>query len=215
MPADKKLSSVVRCGHCSNSAPMEVVGSHSQPDQYREETVGLDGRTYYELLVCPVCDKVNLHSTYWADWMDPTEALPKVLYPQSEKMPSALPSQVMTAYQAALRVRSIDPNAYAVLLGRVLEKIGQDRNAQGDSLYRQFEDLANRGEIPRPLVEMAHSLRQLRNVGAHAGLGELTDDEIPFLDDLCRAVLEYVYSGPDLIQKAKERYEEIKRGGIR
>jgi len=103
----------------------------------------------------------------------------------------------------------MDPNAYGVLLGRVLDILCEDRRANGDTLYKKLEDLGNKGEIPKPLVEMAHSLRQLRNVGAHASLGELTGKEIPFLDNLCRAILEYVYEAPDLIQKAKQRLDEI------
>ena len=120
-----------------------------------------------------------------------------------------LPPKVMSSYQAAVKVRAIEPNAYGVLLGRVLEVLCEDRKANGDTLYKKLEDLGNRGEIPQPLVEMAQSLRQLRNVGAHASLGELTAKEIPFLDDLCRAILEYVYDAPDLILKAKQRLDEI------
>lgn len=135
------------------------------------------------------------------------------LYPHAEKQLTALPRNVMTAYQAAGKVRSIDPNAYAVLIGRVLEIVCKDRNAEGAALYEKLEDLVNKGEIPRRLVDMAHSLRQLRNVGAHASLGELTKEEIPFLDDLCRAVLEYVYSAPELVERARRRFEEITGGG--
>jgi Domain of unknown function (DUF4145) len=63
-------------------------------------------------------------------------------------------------------------------------------------LNKKLNDLAEKGEIPTKLVEVAHSLRKLRNFGAHASLGELTRDEIPILDDLCRAILEYVYNAP-------------------
>ena len=58
---------------------------------------------------------------------------------------------------------------------------------------------------------MAHNLRQLRNVGAHANLGDLTTNEIPFLDDLCLAILEYVYSAPLLLQSAENKLQEIKK----
>jgi len=54
-------------------------------------------------------------------------------------------------------------------------------------------------------------LGQLKsNIGAHASLGELSPTEIPFLDDLCRAILEYVYSGPQLIEAVRIRLIEIK-----
>jgi hypothetical protein len=211
---EKKFTPLLRCPHCNNSAPMEIVAEYSQvgPQFYEEANGFIDEGDIYELLICPACGEVTLRKYYYAIYMDPGDERPVVLYPHPEKVPTALPSTVMTAYQAANKVRSIDPNAYAVLLGRVLEIICQDRKAEGDTLYKKLEDLTKRGEIPQPLVEMAHGLRQLRNVGAHASLGELTSKEIPFLDDLCRAILEYVYSAPELIEKAKRRLDEIKGG---
>jgi hypothetical protein len=47
-------------------------------------------------------------------------------------------------------------------------------------------------------------LRKFRNVGAHPNLGELTLDEVPILDDFCRAILEYVYTAPHLAQIAQD-----------
>jgi hypothetical protein len=120
------------------------------------------------------------------------------LYPQTEKRVEGLPPEVAQAYEAARRVKTVDYNAYAVLLGRVLEKVCEDRQAQGESLSARLQDLAARGEIPKHLADMAHQIRLLRNVGAHANLGELTDEDVPILDDLIRAVLEYVYSAPVL-----------------
>jgi len=125
-------------------------------------------------------------------------------------MPQALPKQVRAAYEAALRIRGIDPNAFAVLLGRVLDHVCQDRGAGGKTLNERLNELAARGEIPQNLADMAHRLRDLRNVGAHADLGELTATEIPILDDLCRAILEYVYSAPELISRVERRLNELR-----
>jgi hypothetical protein len=197
---------------------MEIIAVHTSLTNLMEEYCAepvMEG-DIYQLLVCPACRGVSLGKYFYADYQSEEEVKSEVttiLYPTSVRTPSALPSKVMSAYQAATRVRGVDANAYAVLLGRVLEIVCDDRNAIGDTLYKKLEDLGNRGEIPRPLVEMAHSLRQLRNVGAHADLGELTVKEIPFLDDLCRAILEYVYSAPDLVESAKKRLSEISKGG--
>ena len=68
-----------------------------------------------------------------------------------------------------------------------------------------------RGEIPGPLAEMAHQLRFLRNIGAHATLGELTRGEAPILDDLCNAILEYVYTAPHRVEKVAKRIDELKK----
>jgi hypothetical protein len=121
-----------------------------------------------------------------------------------------LPSKVAKAYEAAGRVKPVDPNAFAVLLGRVLEHVCEDRGAIGETLNERLGDLAQKGEIPRKLADMAHGLRNLRNVGAHATLGELTESEIPILDDLCRAILEYVYSAPALVARVQERLDGLR-----
>jgi len=92
-----------------------------------------------------------------------------------------------------------------------LDIVCQDRNADGEDLNEKLEDLSNKGEIPSKLVAVTASLRKLRNVGAHADLGELTAKEAPLLDDLCRAILEYVYSAPYLVKKAEEKLQELKK----
>ncbi|MCI0563315.1 MAG: DUF4145 domain-containing protein, partial [Nitrososphaera sp.] len=115
------------------------------------------------------------------------------------------------AYDAALKVRNIDSNAFAVLLGRVLDLVCLDKQATGNSLFERLNFLAARGDIPQQLADIAHQLRQLRNIGAHADLGELTSAEVPVLDGLCRAILEYVYKAPQLLQVAEQRLQQLKQ----
>jgi hypothetical protein len=69
--------------------------------------------------------------------------------------------------------------------------------------------LSERGEIPSKLVDVADKLRALRNVGAHAGLGELTPDDIPIVEDLCRAILDYIFTAPFLAQRAEESLSKL------
>jgi hypothetical protein len=145
--------------------------------------------------------------------MDPDDVTFRTLYPSRAKTLSGLPLAVQKSYDAAFRVRHIDPNAYAVLIGRVLEIICDDRKADGHTLNEKLADLAKRGEIPTKLVDVAHGLRNLRNVGAHAGLGELTEAEVPILDDLCQAILAYVYSAPELARKAAEHFKKLRTRG--
>jgi len=213
----EEFTTALTCNHCSNVSAMAIKACYSQVKTY--ESVDdvtppwEEGDTYY-LLLCPSCNKVTLmkryyHSFFEGDDGDHEALRPVMLYPTKLKIPEGLPDDINKSYMAALKVRSIDANAYAVLLGRVLDKLCDNRSAQGESLYDKLKYLAEEGEIPLKLSEMAHSLRQLRNVGAHANLGELTPAEIPFLDALCNAVLEYVYSAPLLIQKAQTRFQKI------
>jgi len=86
----------------------------------------------------------------------------------------------------------------------------KNRNARGKTLNEKIKYLATKGEIPERLSQIAHSLRNLRNVGAHAELGELTLDELPVLDGPCRAILEYVYTAPQLLVRAEGHLSTLK-----
>lgn len=174
--------------------------------------LGNDIGDVYELLLCPSCNNVILRTCFWNDaYMEPPDVEYTILYPSHRKSPIGLPKSVNKAYEAALKVKSVDANAYGVLLRRLLEIVCEDRNASNGNLYTRLKDLANRGEIPPNLVGVAHGIRNLGNVGAHAGSGDLTDAEIPILEDLTRAVLEYVYSAPFLAKLAEDRLNALKK----
>jgi len=162
----------------------------------------------YELLLCLACEEVTLWKYFDTQYSE--EITTETLYPLAKSRLSGLPYRIQNAYEISLKVRVIDVNAYAVLLGRILEMVCEDRKATGKDLFCKLKDLATKGEIPAKLVGVADNLRHLRNVGAHASLGELTKDEIPILDDLCRAILEYIYSAPHLVEKAQQRLNRLK-----
>jgi hypothetical protein len=164
----------------------------------------------YEGVSCPKCSGVMFRSGNWYDQMDPEDWRGTIFYPEVEKEIDGLPPEISNEYLAAQRVASLSANAYAVLLGRVLDLVCENRGATGDTLYKRLKDLADKGEIPGTLAEIAHKLRYLRNVGAHANLGTLTKDEVPVLAALCRAVLEYVYSAPRLVARVEGLVEKLK-----
>lgn len=203
---EKQLSGTTLCSHCGNHAPMEIVSTYSQVQTIGDESLGMtwDSGDDYNLLLCPACKAVTLCTYSWHECDDPDDIVARILYPTANKVPAGLPGQIRTAYEAALKVKTIDANAYAVLLGRVLEMVSLNRKASGKVLQEQLTDLAKRGEIPDKLVGVAKGLRNLRNVGAHPILGELTRSEVPILENLCKAILEYVYSAPLLAQQAED-----------
>jgi uncharacterized protein DUF4145 len=212
---EKILSEPLRCGHCNNIAPMEKVAIYARrrPNNDPDYLIPYEESDCYELLLCLACDGVILRKYYWHDGYMETadDVVFHTLYPTSQKNPSGLPGPIQQAYDAAVKVKSIDTNAYAVLIRRLLEMICEDRKATGRDLSKKLEDLAKNGEIPPNLVGVAHGLRNLGNVGAHAVLGDLTPAEIPILDDLSRAILEYVYSAPALAQQAQDRFNALKK----
>lgn len=190
------------------------VSTDSVAEEPGEQSWEWEEGEIYRLLCCEGCGEVVLQRNYYdsryEDFEDSSiaEEAFVTMYPQPDTMPKVLPKSVKSEYDAAIAVRPINANAYAVLLGRVFDTVCEDRKATDKTLSEKLADLAKRGEIPQPLAEMAHGLRQLRNVGAHADLGTLTKDEIQLLDTILRAILEYLYRAPRLVEEVKQMLEK-------
>jgi hypothetical protein len=192
---------------------MQVVSSFSAIHPIVEEgwPEPFEQGYFYELLLCPACEEVVFRRNYYHDIMNEDDIKYETLYPLNERAILGLPDKVTRAYEAALKVRRIDANAYAVLIGRVLDFVCEDRKAKGKNLFEKIQDLSSRGDIPQRLADIANSLRKIRNVGAHADLGQLSDRERPLLDDLCRAILEYVYGAPYLADRAEAALDSLRK----
>ena len=206
-----RFSAPTKCGHCSNVAPMSIVAVFDDTGRVEQESgeISQEG-IIYNLLKCPACKGVTLRSYYWHECFESEgDIVYKQLYPNDPRIPSGLPSSIEKAFLASIKVKSIDPNAFGVLIGRVIELVCADRAAEGHTLNEQLKNLASKGEIPSKLVEVADKLRGFRNVGAHAVLGELTIAEIPIVEDLCRALLDYIYTAPHLAESAKAKLGEL------
>lgn len=191
---------------------MEIVAKYSQIKRHfgdRPPLFEWDEGGVFELLSCPACEKINVqHGYYHSEHQGHYQ--PIVIWPQEDPKILGLPERVQKAFEAANKVKNIDTNAFAVLLRRLLEIVCLDREAEGRTLNDQLADLARKGELPDRLVGMAGGLRRMGNIGAHASAGELGDMEVPYLEALCRAILEYLYHAPMLLEKVKGRLEQIK-----
>ena len=212
----QQFSQKLQCRHCQNTRPMPIVTQFRRTIDTFEYLGNLEQEDrIYQLLQCPACSEVTLQTTTWCDVRDDgSDVTYDILYPAAtgnDPSPMGLPDTIRKAFAAAQSVKTIDPNAYGVLLGRVLELVCLDRKAQGNTLAEQLKDLALKNEIPDKLVNVANSLRNLRNIGAHATLGNLTIEEIPILTSLCSAILEYVYTAPHLANEAEARLKKIQR----
>lgn len=218
-------SEVLICGHCGNSAPMNIVTvwkkDLKKPKKLSdtESTFGtfdLWNERHYQTLICMTCKKPTFRSILWSEGMGvyqnvvANESLVEVYYPQSEEISSGLPESIHKAYEAARKVKSVDANAFAVLIGRLLELVCVDQNAEGDSLFKKLKYLSEKKIIPDKLSKIAQGLREHRNIGAHAELGELTEEDVPLLEKLTRAILEYVYTAPALAEQAETQLAKLK-----
>jgi Domain of unknown function (DUF4145) len=163
----------------------------------------------YEILQCPACNGVTFQRVHFHDHF-PEERQPVVLYPTEAKKVDGLPPEIERAYAAALAVKGIEAHAFAVLVRRLLEMICLDKGAQGRTLFEQLTFLVQRGVIPQQLIDIANELRNFGNIGAHAGGVQLSENEVPVIDALCRAILEYVYGAPNLVALAQQTLDKVK-----
>lgn len=91
-------------------------------------------------------------------------------------------------------------------LKAIKEQIGEEETTKHKTLI-----LEHSAKTIRDLfTDMAHQLREVGNIAAHADEIELTPAEVPILDDLCRAILEYVYTTPALIKQVQARIDSLK-----
>lgn len=219
MAKELEFSEEKPCGHCNSKGPMQIVARYSntkyhEPEDNREPPWEVGN--IFEMLKCSACNRIELRTYHWNDWMEPWEKRKfETLYPAASKVPLGLPILLKPEYEAALKVKHISANAYGVLLGRILELVCEDRQAKGKDLYQKLDDLAQKDEIPEKLVGVADKLRVFRNLGAHAILGGLTEKEVPILESLCHAILEYVYSAPYLAEQAEIALRQLKRKGAK
>jgi hypothetical protein len=207
------LSELISCRHCGNISKMEIVGNVNDDHTYVDPEYGpmTENGTLYSVLKCPACEKINIVSYNWHDGMESYDEISyDFLYPQNVNYPIGLPEKILTAYKAAEKVKSIDVNAYAILMRRLLELVCLDRSAKVGTLASMLKELSDKNEIPAKLVKVATGLKDFGNIGAHAGSGELTEKEIPIVNALCSAILEYVYSAPYLATIAENKLTTIK-----
>lgn len=207
--SEKRFTGLVKCGHCLNTVHMEIVAQHSEVEAHDDHDFYYEAGWVYEVTTCPACTRISFLRYLYHDALEPDDFQTEYLYPRNEKALRGLPPKIYAAYEAAQRVRNIEANAYAVLLGRVLDAVCADRQASGSTLDQKLKHLAEKGEIPDNLVKVAAGIRRLRNIGAHADLGHLTAGDLPVLDELTRAILEYVYSAPLLAKEAEQRFAEL------
>lgn len=220
MSSQTKYSEPLLCLHCENTGVMEVMLEFGSPNPIptranefafdcmadEEHFDVLDGpefSTEWVVLRCSVCKRPTLRTGELIDGTCYDDDYVTV-FPPPPRTPDGLPEQIRSAYQKALRQRTIDPDAFAVLLGRVLTELCNEHDIPGSNLFERLNRLADDLALPADLRKATHRIRELRNVGAHAEFGSLSAMHVPILESLCRALLEYIYFGPALLGKVKE-----------
>ncbi len=210
---------MIQCGHCGKRTVFHVRGQGTKYGAVLDDPhkTQWDGQTIttWRILECAVCLKPTLveetveysfdQGFYRAAEIDAAEAV--VLYPEpgARTALTNLPTAIEKAYRGALAVQDIEPNLCAVAAGRTLEAVCKHEKAIGKTLAEKLDDLVKSDRIPRTLAEMAHQLRQIRNLGAHATEDEVTELDVPIILHFVEAILEYLYVAPAKIAAVQAR----------
>jgi hypothetical protein len=204
------------CPHCGNFAPQKLLFTHS----YYQTVYELTGEELDDLMpaeyfvaTCETCHELLL---YYADCGTPDEAKferATLQYPKPPRLHKSVPQTIVKSYLEAVRIRTIAPNAYAVMLRRALEALCDNRSIPKGMLQARLKSLADQGEIPPVLAEMTTVLRVLGNAGAHNDSQKITVPMTWGMDDFFRAIIEYVYIAPSELNEFKKRLERYKADG--
>jgi len=161
--------------------------------------------------VCQTCNQVlvygNLEDVLTEGFADPDVVL---LWPKFG-LNNAVPERIRNIYDEASRIQHTAPNAFAVQVRRALEAVCMDRGATEGTLVQNIHELANRGEIPKTLVEASDLLRLIGNIGAHASDRDVHPLQASALNKFFQAIVEYLYVSPKMIQEFKARWDKSKK----
>jgi uncharacterized protein DUF4145 len=133
----------------------------------------------------------------------------QVLYPVPRAHLDNVPAAIEKEYRSARKYQNSDPNACAVYIGRTLDKICQHEKVKGNRLIDKLDNLIKEKNLPEQLGTMAHQIRQIRNLGAHANEeDEVTEADAPIMLDFLEAILEYLYVAPAKIFAVQARLKK-------
>lgn len=199
---------VIQCYHCGNETLMNLLSEHKECFE--------EGFYYYYIYktyLCPVCKKVTLCETYWDEYLmeidssgraveAPTE---EVLYPTTSIDFMGIPTQVASAYAAALKCRNIDPAICLVALRRTLEFVCQEKQAAGKDLWRKIEDLSEKGILPSELKHASTITRYYGNMGAHDAQVHVSRSDMDWIFEFIKYILDYLYVLPAKLKEMQEK----------
>ncbi len=205
---------LLTCYHCGNKVPQKKVG-YQRGQQLFEH---IDGQRFnedfdYYLYTCPTCQGVSIYGDFTA-YSNEESMYRCLLYPQGAQLLPArhkvfsldcIPENILRIYEEIWPLRHIAPNAFAGQIRRALEFICHDQNAQGRTLFQKLKDLVEKGTFPGYFSEITDLMRQIGNLGSHAGDSDVDFWDAELLDDFFRAIVEYIYIAPSKKERLKQR----------
>ena len=165
-------------------------------------------------LECPVCHRTMVgHSEPIQvgpnDW---DSSQPDRLWPKPKRfLDWNIPLAVRRSIEEAQKCFKAQAySACAVMCGRSLEALCKQHGAANWQLARGLKELKEKGIIDGRLFEWGESLRDRRNIGAHATDEDISQEDASDVLDFTIAICEYVYVLAAKYNAFKEREKKHK-----
>lgn len=202
------------CDHCGNITFQSLKHLEVCSEQGRAFT--------YTFSRCTICGGVVLRK-HPGDWNAPVrrgifdEDEPEYdyddfeqLWPPTLSLPSEAPKRVREIYEEARIIRKHSASSFVVQIGRALEAITKEQNAQGRSLFQRIDWLIEQEQLPELFGQMGHLNRIFRNWGAHDADIDVTLEDAQIVDEFFQAIVEYLYVAPAKVKKVSALIERRK-----
>jgi len=208
------------CGHCGQQTVFIIRAKGSLHGSIPDDNYK-DGQdiTEWRILECQQCKKPTLEEIAISyqfvldgvyGWMDAASYKPTILYPEPKTrfLLTNLPKAIEAEYRLVLKQQDFDPTACVVMAGRTLDVVCTHEKATGKKLWDKLNNLAESGRISKPIADMAHQIRQIRNLGAHGLEDKVTEEDVPIILEFLEVFLLYLYVIPEKITLIQEKHKK-------
>jgi hypothetical protein len=194
--SDEVPTIIINCPYCkltsTTSAPFSIDVPHSADR--------------YTIVECDNCKSISFGGVNGGT---PTRI--RVLYPISrEEEPEEYPDMVKDNYKEAVRSLGVGSYKASVLMTRsALQAAMRDKQAKGNTLFQEIEDLAARHVIPDSLKDWAHELRDGGNLAAHPEPQKIVEQiDAEGLLALAESIFQYLYVVPAQVAARRQRLSQ-------
>ena len=217
---ESKKYEINQCYHCGNKGLMEIL--HEHMEKFGGNYVNSDGSVDHDieehytwiLLKCPVCRKISLIQKYTDESMynlitHIEDYYISNIYPLNSYKMDNVPSNIASAFEAALKIRNINTDLCLAGLRKVLELICKDNKAVGRTLEKKIDDMINKNVFPKEMEVAYWIIRQVGNKAVHDKVIELTKYDINEIVTLLYAIINYLYIIPNKMIKLKDKLNDL------
>ena len=193
---------LIDCTHCQSRVAGQEIGHHEFGNDETQTTHRIT------LVTCPACKNALLGQQEYVkigweerEWCDLTR-----LWPDGENyFHYSIPQDVRASLmEAKMCFRARAYSACAVMCGRAIEAMCKAHTNE-KTLHKGLAAMRDAGHIDGRLFEWGASLRQERNIGAHASDQTVSHDDANDVLEFAAAICEYVYVLADRYRRYKER----------